>query len=481
MQKTITSPGWRFDNSYARLPGELFTRLNPVPVRQPAWVVLNRALAVEMGLHPDHLEAEIFAGNKLPEGAEPIAQAYAGHQFGHFTRLGDGRAILLGEHLTPAGARLDIQLKGSGQTPYSRQGDGRAALGPMLREHIVSEAMHALGIPTTRSLAVVATGEPVYRETVLDGAVLARVASSHIRVGTFEHAAYLCPPETLQTLLEHTCNRHAPEALHAEIPALALLETVLVRQARLISEWMRVGFVHGVMNTDNMALSGETIDYGPCAFMDAYHPDTVFSSIDKHGRYAYGNQPRIAHWNLCRLAETLLSLVDSNQEKAIERVEEVLMRFPSVFEGNWTRAMRGKLGLFTEREEDVDLIRDLLEWMRDTKADHTNTFANLTPDHSPADDPRMADWHRRWKKRVALEARDPAEVARHMRKHNPRVIPRNHKVEEALQSAMQHRNFSVMEKLLEVLRDPYGDKSPAPEYTTPPAADAPGYVTFCGT
>ncbi|MFM8230840.1 MAG: protein adenylyltransferase SelO, partial [Chthoniobacterales bacterium] len=340
-----SATGWNFDNSYARLPDALFSRVAPVPVTQPGLAVLNENLATELGLDVAALResgTEIFAGNTVPKGAEPIAQAYAGHQFGHFTNLGDGRAILLGEQIAPGGSRFDIQLKGSGQTPYSRCGDGRAVLGPMLREYIISEAMHALGIPTTRSLAVATTGEQIAREELLPGAVLTRVAASHIRVGTFEYANALGDRAALEALTRHTLRRHYPELAGADNPALALFEGVLERQAKLVAQWVCVGFVHGVMNTDNMALSGETIDYGPCAFIDTYDPATVFSSIDRGGRYAYGNQPNIAHWNLARLAEALLPLIDDDKDKAVAAAEERLGKFPEHFRAHYTAGLRSK-------------------------------------------------------------------------------------------------------------------------------------------
>lgn len=343
-----TAEGWRFDNSYARLPAPFHSRVDPTPVPSPRLLVFNRDLALALGLNPDRLDqaeaAPLFTGNRLPEGAEPIAQAYAGHQYGNLTRLGDGRAILLGEHLTPSGQRVDLQLKGPGPTPYSRRGDGRAAVGPMLREYLVSEAMHCLGIPTTRSLAVASTGEPVFRERPLPGAVLARVAASHIRVGTFELFAALGDPDSLRTLVDYTLRRHFPDRVDLPNPGLALLEGVCIRQATLIAQWMQVGFVHGVMNTDNMALSGETIDYGPCAFLDAYDPGTVFSSIDHQGRYAFGRQPSIASWNLARFSEALLPMIDSNPESAVEQATGVLERFAGRFRSEWLRLFRERSG-----------------------------------------------------------------------------------------------------------------------------------------
>jgi len=377
--------GWRLEHSYTELPQLFYSHEAPTVVREPRLVAFNRPLATMLGLEPDILEREgaaSFAGNVLPDGARPIAQAYAGHQFGHFTTLGDGRAILVGEQITPAGDRLDIQLKGAGQTRFSRRGDGRAALGPMLREYIISEAMHALGIPTTRSLAVVTTGEPVYREGVLQGAVLTRVAASHLRVGTMQWAAQWAAahndPAATRALADYTRARHYPELADSPEPYIALFDAILARQASLIARWQLVGFIHGVMNTDNMALSGETIDYGPCAFMDAYDPATVFSSIDAGGRYAYGNQPAIAQWNLARLAETMLPLFDPDDDRAVERATAALDRFPALFQQHWLDGMRAKLGLFAREPDDEQLVNDLLAWMLRRSADFTNTFRLIT-------------------------------------------------------------------------------------------------------
>jgi uncharacterized protein YdiU (UPF0061 family) len=481
--------GWNFDNSYARLPESMYARLNPVPVRSPRLVVFNRQLAETLGLQSQALEGEegaaIFAGNRIPPGAEPIAQAYAGHQFGHFTKLGDGRAILLGEHLTPDGARFDIQLKGSGQTPFSRRGDGRAALGPMLREYIISEAMHALGIPTTRSLAVVTTGEQIYRETPLQGAILTRVAASHIRVGTFEYLASHGDQAGIKALAEYTIRRHFPALITEENPYLSLLQTVMERQASLVVQWLHVGFIHGVMNTDNMALSGETIDYGPCAFMDAYDPATVFSSIDLNGRYAYGNQPNIVQWNLARFAETLLPLLDEDQEKAIQLANETLATFPETFRRYRLAGMRAKLGIFTEEDTDMELIQELLSCMQQNRADYTNTFRDLAAE-KPAETPLFADqvfldWYRRWQERLARQPQSLEESRLIMRSHNPAVIPRNHRVEEALEAAVERRDFSVMTKLLEVLFQPYEERAEFGEYRLPPEPSDTCYQTFCGT
>ncbi|HTO03268.1 MAG TPA: YdiU family protein, partial [Opitutus sp.] len=384
--------GWRLEQTYAQLPALFHFAIAPTPVQSPRLVVLNRPLAERLGLDADALAsndgAAIFAGNRLPPGSVPLAQAYAGHQFGHFTPLGDGRAILLGEQITPRGERFDIQLKGSGPTPYSRRGDGRAALGPMLREYIISEAMHGLGIPTTRSLAVAATGESVYRESALPGAVLTRVAASHLRVGTFQWAAAAGDETAVRALVDYTVGRHYPELSGAENRARALLGVVIERQAALIARWLLVGFVHGVMNTDNMAISGETIDYGPCAFIDVYDPVTVFSSIDRNGRYAYGNQPAIAQWNLTRFAETLLPLFDLVEERAVEIATEALAAFSERYQHHWLAGMRRKLGLFTDEPGDRALIESLLTWMQNSKSDFTNSFAGLRPVLAVDDDKR---------------------------------------------------------------------------------------------
>ena len=374
--------GWHLEHTYASLPQLFHADVTPTAVQAPDVVVLNSPLAMSLGLDAEALGddrgAAFFSGNQLPPGARPLAQAYAGHQFGHFTTLGDGRAILLGEQVTPGGLRFDVQLKGAGRTPYSRRGDGRAALGPMLREHIISEAMHALGIPTSRSLAVVTTGEPVHRERILAGAVLTRVAASHIRVGTFEWAAAHRDDAALAALADYTRRRHFPHIAESAQPHLALLDAIVEAQASLIARWQLVGFVHGVMNTDNMAVSGETIDYGPCAFLDTYDPNTVFSSIDHHGRYAFGNQPAIAQWNLTRLAEAMLPLLDQNQEAAIELATASLGRFERHFESCWLAGMRAKLGLFTEEADDEALVNALLQWMLRARADFTNTFRRLS-------------------------------------------------------------------------------------------------------
>ncbi len=487
--KTHPAAGWKFDNSYARLPKVFYVRLNPVPVRTPKLVVFNTALARSLGLNPDALEgaegAGIFAGNRLPEGAEPLAQAYAGHQFGYFTMLGDGRAILLGEQLTPQGERFDIQYKGSGKTPFSRNGDGRAALGPMLREHIVSGALNALGIPTTRSLAVVTTGEPVWRETPLQGAILTRTAASHIRVGTFEYAAARGKPDEIQALADYTIQRHFPDAASEANPYLALLDFVMERQASLVARWLLVGFIHGVMNTDNMSLCGETIDYGPCAFMDAYDPNTVFSSIDHNGRYAYGQQPQIAQWNLARLAETLLPLIHADSQKAVAMATEAVSGFTDTFRQYWLEGMRSKLGLFNQEADDGALVEDLLDCMRRHGADFTNTFRDLAsgslPEASMCQTPDFKQWFERWQARLKRQPDTWEASRRRMNMSNPGVIPRNHRVEEALEAAVERADYSVMEKLLGFLSQPYEDPPESAGYHLPAPPSAQPYRTFCGT
>ncbi len=477
--------GWRFEHTYAALPSLFFTDVRPTPVAAPQVVAFNAPLAVELGLDPEVLHsregAQIFAGNALPPGARPIAQAYAGHQFGNFTALGDGRAILLGEQITPSGKRRDIQLKGGGPTPYARRGDGRAALGPMLREYIISEAMHALGIPTTRSLAVVTTGEPVYRETVLDGAILTRIASSHIRVGTMQWAAAHKDRTALEALSNYTRTRHYPTIPEGAESHLMLLDAIVERQAALIARWQLVGFIHGVMNTDNMALSGETIDYGPCAFLDAYAPDTVFSSIDSGGRYAYGNQPGIALWNLARLAEAMLPLFDPDSERAVTLATASLDRFDELFDRHWLDGMRAKLGLFTQEPGDLALVEDLLTWMHQQSADFTNTFRALTagnlPDHA---DSGFDAWHQRLTARRTRQPQSRTEVQALMRGANPAVIARNHLVEAALQAATTTGDVSVMTDLLGVLATPYDHDRDVTAFTSTGDPDRP-YRTFCGT
>ncbi len=487
--KAIKEIGWKLDNSYRHLPKSFFTNQNPTPVRLPKLIIFNHTLAASLGLNTEGLQSQegvaILAGNQVPDGALPLAQAYAGHQFGHFTMLGDGRAVLIGEQITPSGERFDIQLKGSGRTPYSRGGDGRATLGPMLREYIISEAMYALGIATTRSLAVVTTGETVIRETYLPGAILTRVAESHLRVGTFQYVAKWGTIEELKILANYTLKHHFPDAQKDDNRYLSLLKEVIKRQADLIAKWQMVGFIHGVMNTDNMTISGETIDYGPCAFMDTYDPATVFSSIDRQGRYAYDNQPHIAGWDLARLAEALLPLLHDEPEQALKLAQDELSDFTKLYHRNWLMGMRAKLGIFNEELQDESLINDLLEMMQKYHADYTNTFRTLTYD-TPKDtdlfkSTDFAKWYQMWQARLSRQ--QESETASHhlMRSSNPSVIPRNHQVEAALEAAVKQEDYSVMEKLLEVLSTPYAHSSNQTQYTAPPAPSTCSYQTFCGT
>lgn len=487
MQKT--NAGWNFDNSYSRLPGIFYRSQTPTPVRAPKIIIFNDSLAGSLGLNAEALKSEdgaaVLAGNQIPEGADPLAQAYAGHQFGHFTMLGDGRAVLLGEQITPQDGRVDIQYKGSGRTPYSRGGDGRAGLGPMLREYIISEAMHGLGIPTTRSLAVVETGEEIIRETMLPGAVLTRVAASHLRVGTFQYAANWGKVEDLRALANYAIERHYPEIKADDNRYLSLLKELINRQAGLIAKWLHVGFIHGVMNTDNMTISGETIDYGPCAFIDTYDPATVFSSIDRDGRYAFGNQPYIGGWNLTRFAESILPLLHDDEDEAVKLAEEALSGFSDVFQAYWLAGMRAKLGIMDEETEDKTLIADLLNMMQKHRADYTNTFRALTFDQQENIDlfktEEFTQWHEKWHARLSRQ--DGAKDASHevMRKSNPAVIPRNHRVEEALEAAVKNGDYSVMVKLLKVLSDPYAHSDEQAEFCAPPAPSKLPYRTYCGT
>lgn len=494
---TTTDAVFAFDNSYARLPDRLFARVSPEPAPEPRLLQLNRALAVGLGLDPDQLKrrdaVEILAGNRIAPGSEPIAMAYAGHQFGNWVpQLGDGRALLLGEVIDRDGRRRDIQLKGSGRTPFSRSGDGKSPLGPALRELIVSEAMAALGIPTTRSLAVVSTGERVFREDVLNGAVLTRVAASHVRVGTFQYFYARKDVETLRTLADYVIARHYPEIAEADVPALALLEAVMARQADLIARWMGVGFIHGVMNTDNMTISGETIDYGPCAFMDAYRENQVFSSIDVGGRYAYGNQPPIAHWNLAQLAQALLPLMPGSEEKAVEAAQVAINRFPDLYRAAWLGVMRHKLGLATASEEDAGLFTELLTRMEANRADFTLTFRRLADDAAPEadgtqaardlfEDPAAFDtWAERWKARLAEDPMSPTERRTAMRAANPLFVPRNHRVEDAL-SAAEEGDLDPLETLRGVLSRPFDDQPEHAHLAQPPRVENPAYRTFCGT
>ncbi|MBJ6361232.1 YdiU family protein [Paenibacillus sp. GCM10012307] len=484
-----TGAGWNFDNSYARLPELFYTKLQTNPVTSPKLMILNRPLAEALGLNPQMLETDegvaVFAGNDVPEGAEPLAQAYAGHQFGYFNRLGDGRALLIGEQITPSGERFDIQLKGSGRTPYSRGGDGRAALGPMLREYIISEAMHGLGIPTTRSLAVVKTGEHILRETELPGAILTRVAASHIRVGTFQYAANWGKDGEIRELADYVLKRHFPSIDGSADRYLQLFREVVRRQASLIAKWQLVGFIHGVMNTDNMAISGETIDYGPCAFMDTYDSGTVFSSIDTEGRYAFGNQPQIAGWNLARFAETLLPLFHENNEEAVIIAQDAISEYPELFRRHWLDGMRAKLGLFDREELDGELIESLLAIMHVHQADYTNTFLDMTFNRKDCSNlhgsSEFAEWQERWQARLQRQ-QEPWEASQElMKRSNPAVIPRNHRVEEALEAAENEADYSVMEELLHAIRNPYAHSEEQAEYAKAPPSSKIPYQTFCGT
>ncbi|MFB1082698.1 YdiU family protein [Jeotgalibacillus sp. JSM ZJ347] len=478
-----TKAGWQLEQTYTKLPDIFYSAMEPNSVASPELFILNEPLAKELGLDPEVLadEEEILAGNEVPEGSEPLAQAYAGHQFGQFTMLGDGRALLFGEQITPSGKRKDIQLKGSGRTNFSRGGDGRAALGPMLREYMISEAMHGLGIPTSRSLAVTLTGETVMRERLLTGAVLTRVASSHLRVGTFEYAVRLTESENVKALADYAIERHYPHVQEHENPYLGLLQEVMKKQAELIAKWQLVGFIHGVMNTDNMTISGESIDYGPCAFMNEYDPSTVFSSIDVQGRYAYGNQPHIGGWNLARFAESLVPVLDDNQEKAIELAQNEMNKYKDLYFDAWHSGMCKKLGLLEMEAGDEQLIEQLLNLMHKNKADFTNTFRKLTIGEVPIEGEAFADWLKRWNERLERQAASAEEVREMMKRHNPNVIPRNHRVEEAIAAAVEREDLSVMERLLDVLRDPYAYSEEQMPYCAGPEPDAGPYRTFCGT
>ena len=480
--------GWHFDNTYSKLPNTFKEEIKPTPVNDPELVILNDQLAKKLNLDFSKQDkkklAQIFSGNFLPDGTTTIAQAYAGHQFGHFTMLGDGRAVLLGEHLVNKKQRFDIQFKGSGKTSFSRGGDGRAALGPMLREYIISEAIHALNIPTTRSLAVVKTGEKIVRESLLQGAILTRVATSHIRVGTFQYIAAKQNIDDLNTLVNYTINRHYPEILKSDNKAIDLLNLVMEQQCQLVVNWMRVGFIHGVMNTDNTAISGETIDYGPCAFMDTYNPKTFFSSIDKLGRYAFSNQPPITKWNLARLAECLIPLIDKNEESAIKIATETIDNFQNIYERKWLNMMRDKLGLFGEDKNDLKLINKLLDWMELNHADYTNTFCHLM-DTDSINEPKFKDidfinWLKEWENRILMNNGSKEKSINLMKKTNPNFIPRNDKVEEALKNANEN-NFQSLKDLLNVISKPYQNNENLKDYKKPANLNGIKYQTFCGT
>ena len=478
---------WNFDNTYFNLAESFKENINPTPVKNPELVLINNNLAKTLNLNFSNVSnyelSKIFSGNSLPSGSNSIAQAYAGHQFGHFTMLGDGRAILLGEHVSKSNKKYDIQFKGSGKTAFSRNGDGRAALGPMLREYIISEAMSALNIPTTRSLAVVKTGEVVQREKAFPGAVLTRVASSHIRVGTFQYIAARQKKDELKILLDYTINRHYPEIKSSKNQAFDLLKLMIDKQCDLVVNWMRVGFVHGVMNTDNMTISGETIDYGPCAFMDVYDPKTVFSSIDRNGRYAYCNQPLITKWNLARFAECLIPLFSDDQKKSVQIATETINSFEKKYEEKWMNMMRNKLGLFSLDERDKILILDLLTWMHEKKADYTNTFCHLMNLAIKKDkifeDNNFINWKKKWKERLLKDGNNFKKNLELMRSNNPLVIPRNHKIEEALKAA-EYDDLKPIFKILEVLEKPYDEQEELINFQSPSKSNE-KYQTYCGT
>ena len=482
----MTSSAFAFDNSYARLPEAFFSRIELRDVPAPELVIFNKALAQRLGLdlasQEDARLARWFAGAEAPPGAEPIAQAYAGHQFGGFAMLGDGRATLVGEVVAPDGRRFDFQLKGSGRTPYSRGGDGKAALAPMLREFVISEAMHALGVATTRSLAVALTGESVVRDAILPGAVLTRVAASHLRVGTFQYAAALRDPAALQALVDYALARHPPSSPQTDNPALNLFDSVMQRQIDLVTDWMRVGFIHGVMNTDNMSISGETIDYGPCAFMDDYHPATVYSSIDRQGRYAFFNQPRIAAWNLARFAEALLPLFDAEPTAAVALAQARIDAFETRFRAAWIAMMRRKLGLLSAQDGDGPLADALLDWMQTAGADYTNTFRDLTDEaagDAPFEGVGAQDWLARWRARRAGEA--PEASGTTMQATNPALIPRNHLVEAALEAAQRRGDMTPFNDLLNALAEPYALRPETAHFRAPPQLHERVAATFCGT
>jgi uncharacterized protein YdiU (UPF0061 family) len=483
-----------FQHSYAALPAAFHRRVAPTPVAAPQWLAFNAPLARELGLEAlqgDEGALQVFAGNAVPAQAQPLAMAYAGHQFGHFVpQLGDGRAILLGELTDRDGQRRDLQLKGAGPTPYSRNGDGRAAIGPVLREFLVSEAMHALGVPTTRALAAVATGQPVFRDGPVPGAVLARVAASHVRVGTFQYFAARQDTAALTVLADYVIARHYPALAGAPDPYLALLQAVAARQAALVARWLHVGFIHGVMNTDNCTLSGETIDYGPCAFLDTYHPDKVFSSIDRSGRYAYGNQAKLVRWNLARLAETLLPLMGPDPAAALAAASAVIEDFPALFQREWLAGMRAKLGLGSAQDGDAALAQAFLDALQAGAADYTLAFAALAGACDTADDagtpadlpagPAMAAWLQQWRLRLAAEPLPPGERAGRLRAANPAVIPRNHAVQAALAAAEQG-DLAPFQALLAAVRRPFQAGPEAAPFMLAPLPGEKVLQTFCGT
>ncbi len=483
----MKNPGFNFQNTYTSLPKIFFKETNPFIFKNPEIILLNEELADQIELNFSDMssleKSMLLSGSKILPKMRTFAQAYSGHQFGYFTDLGDGRALMLGEHVTKSGLRFDIQFKGSGKTPFSRMGDGKAVLGPMLREYIISEAMNGLKIPTTRSLSVVRTGETVYRDLPLQGAILTRVATSHIRVGTFQFAAASRNKSILKELLNYTIDRHFPKLNGKKNKALAFLKLVMKQQINLVTDWMRVGFIHGVMNTDNMAISGETIDYGPCAFMDNYHPDTVFSSVDYEGRYAFANQPLITQWNLARLAETLLPLIDEQLPKSIEMAEETIKAFPIFYKKSWLKMMKCKLGLSGSHLNDESLISELLDWMKYTSADYTNTFKDI--EHEKFENKiyvklNFKNWLKKWKARRTFSNQNIKDSIKVMRKHNPYVIPRNHNVEFVLKEANEG-NFLPLTEFVSVMKKPYVVDKKSRKYIFPPCKSEKVFKTFCGT
>ena len=484
----IDKAGWSFDNTYSKLPDDFLVKQAPIPVKSPELIIINKDLSKDLDLDFTNISEEnlsqLFSGNLLPTGSNSIAQAYAGHQFGHFTMLGDGRAVLMGEHLSKTKERFDIQFKGSGRTPFSRSGDGRAALGPMLREYIISEAMHGLNIPTTRSLAVVKTGENVMRDTYLPGAVLTRIASSHIRVGTFQYLAATQNNKNLKVLMDYVINRHYPNINNSKNQALDLLKTLIDVQIDLVVNWMRTGFIHGVMNTDNMSISGETIDYGPCAFMDEYNPETVFSSIDQQGRYSFLNQPKIIKWNIARFAECIIPFIDNDKDKAVEMATEAINTFEEIYQNKWLNMMRDKLGLFGEDINDQILIMDLLTWMHKSKVDYTNTFCFLMNKkfsfNEKYNNEDFIIWKKRWGDRLKLNNNTEEKYLKLMHTTNPLVIPRNHMVEEAL-AAANNGDIEPVHNILKVLEKPYTDQENISIFQNPNPHGNEDYKTFCGT
>lgn len=485
----INTAGWKLDNSYAGLPDDFYQKLEPQPVDNPEMVIFNSSLASELGLDAEEMEKDagvnVLAGNKMPADSVPIAQAYAGHQFGTYNMLGDGRGLLIGEQKTPSGMKVDLQLKGSGSTNYSRGMDGRAALGPMLREYIISEAMYGLGVPTSRSLAVLKTGETITREENLTGAIMTRAASSHIGVGTFQFAAGLKDNGKLKALADYAIERHYPEIADEPDRYLQFFKAVGRRQAELIAQWQLLGFIHGVMNTDNMAISGETIDYGPCAFLDRYYPQEVFSSIDEHGRYAYNKQPSIARWNLEKLGGALAPLLHDDPEQTKELIHETLSQFTAQYQQNWLTGMRRKLGIFNDEEQDEILIEELLNMMQQNEADYTNTFRSFSM-NQPADTVLSGkevfnEWYEKWQARLDRQQESMEESQDLMKKNNPAIIPRNHTVEAVLEAAVEHDDYSGIEKLVEALNNPFAYLPEQDEYANPPEDSNKPHVTYCGT